>query len=196
MIPANYIGAATPLGPGDLADAAKAMGVEPAVVAAVCDVESAGSGFLPDRRPKILFEAHTFHTLTKGQWDRTHPNVSSPVWDHSLYGAAGAPQYDRLAEAYALASEAAWRAASWGRFQIMGDNYAAAGFADAEGFVEAMCASERAHLDAFCAFCKHGNLVRLLVAKNWIAFARQYNGPGQVEHYAAALASAYKRHAV
>src|ERR1051326_4047275 len=96
-MPDNFCGAATPLADADLDAAAAEFGCERAVIDAVCDVESSGGGFLPDRRPKILFEAHAFHTVTGGRWDRTNPNISSPVWDRSLYGAAGSHQYDRLA---------------------------------------------------------------------------------------------------
>ncbi|MBV8493001.1 MAG: DUF3380 domain-containing protein, partial [Alphaproteobacteria bacterium] len=91
---------------------------------AVCDVESAGSGFLPDTRPKLLFEAHVFGKLTRHCWDDAHPNISAPSWDRALYGPPGAHQYDRLEEALALDATAALEAASWGLFQILGSNFA------------------------------------------------------------------------
>jgi len=191
----DFHGAAVPLSAADLDAAAAAIGCERAVVDAVCDVESAGSGFLADGRPKILFEAHVFHQLTDGQWDRSHPNISSPEWDRGLYGAAGAHQYDRLAEAIGLDRDSALQSASWGRFQIMGRNYRMVGFADVEAMVDAMCAREAAHLDAFRAFCRQAGLISALKDRDWASFARGYNGPGQVEHYAAALAAAYARHA-
>ena len=190
----EFAGAATPLGPTDIADLAAQLGVEPAAIEAVCDIESAGSGFLPDNRPRILFESHLFHSLTGGRYDRTHPGISTPTWVRN-YGAAGAHQYDRLAEAIPLDRTAALESASWGRFQILGANYAACGFGTIETFVAAMTGSEKAQLDAFAAFCRHGDLLRFLAAKNWTAFARGYNGPGQVDTYAADLAQAYARHA-
>lgn len=189
----EFAGTATPLGPNDIADAAKALVVSPAAIWAVCDVESNGNGFLPDKRPQILFESHQFHSLTQGRFDHTHPGISTAEWVHN-YGAAGAHQYDRLAEALALDLNAALESASWGRFQIMGSNFAACGFNDVGSYVEAMEISEKAHLDAFDAFCRHGNLVRFLAIKNWTAFARGYNGPGQVDLYASRLAAAYSKH--
>ena len=110
--------------------------MQPAAIWAVCDIESAGGGFLPDTRPKILLEAHIFGGLTQHRWDATHPNVSSPSWDRSLYGAAGAHQYDRLAEAIALDRAAALESASWGMFQILGTNHAACGFPGVEDYVD------------------------------------------------------------
>jgi hypothetical protein len=195
-IPLDFRGAATPLTPADLAAAATALDCDLAAVEAVCDVESAGGGFLGngDGRPKILFEAHTFHGLTAGRWDRSNPNVSSPAWDRSLYGAAGAHQYDRLAEAIALDRTAALQSASWGRFQVMGENFAVCGFPDVESFVGAMCEGEAQHLAAFVAFCRHGRLDAALADQDWATFALHYNGPGQVDHYAAMIGAAYARH--
>lgn len=119
----DFQGKATPLDDADIVAEAQRLGCEPAAIWAVCEVESAGSGFLPDGRPKILFEAKAFHTQTDGAYDGSHPNISSPSWDRSLYGASGAHQYVRLAEAVALDREAALNSASWGRFQIMGFNH-------------------------------------------------------------------------
>ena len=49
----NFTGAATPLSDADIIAQAASLAVEPAALWAVCDVESAGGGFLPDKRPKI-----------------------------------------------------------------------------------------------------------------------------------------------
>lgn len=192
----EFVGAATPLAPHDIAAAAAQLQCEAAAIWAVCDVESAGGGFLPDRRPKILFEAHVFGRLTGHRWDAAHPNVSAPAWDRALYGAAGAHQYERLAEAMALDRDAALQAASWGLFQVMGLNYAACGFASVEVYVAAMCAGEGAQLVAFAAFCRHNRLDRFLRAHDWTGFALGYNGPGEAANdYDARLAAAYRRHA-
>jgi hypothetical protein len=192
----DFAGAATPLGPDDVVAAATRLQCESAAVWAVCDVESAGGGFLPDKRPKILFEAQVFGQLTQHRWDASHPNVSSPTWNRALYGAAGAHQYDRLAEAIALDRDAALEAASWGMFQILGLNFAQCGFAGVEDYVTAMCASEGAQLTAFCAFCQKGGLDAYLRAHDWTHFALGYNGPGEAANgYDTKLAAAYQRRA-
>jgi len=190
----DFTGAATPLGPDDIAAAAAGMQCEPAAIQAVCDIESAGGGFLPDKRPKILFEAQVFGRLTQHRWDAAHPNISSASWDRMLYGAAGAHQYDRLAEAIALDQAAALQSASWGMFQILGLNYAACDFPDVDHYVAVMCASEGGQLAAFVAFCRYNRLDRYLRAHDWTGFALAYNGPGEAENdYAAKLAAAYAR---
>jgi N-acetylmuramidase-like protein len=192
----EFTGPATPLASTDIAVVAASLQCEPAAIWAVCDVESSGGGFLSDTRPKILFEAHLFGNLTGHQFDASHPDISSPVWDRALYGAPGVHQYDRLAEAMTLDRPAALQAASWGMFQIVGLNFAACGFAGIEEYVAAMCESEGAQLAAFAAFCRHGGLDQRLRAHDWTGFALAYNGPGEAENdYAAKLAAAYARRA-
>jgi hypothetical protein len=192
----EFSGPATPLSEGDIIAEAQILGCEPAAIWAVCDVESNGSGFLPDGRPKILFEAKSFHTLTGGRYDRSYPNISSPTWNRSLYGPSGAHQYDRLASAIELDRTAALESASWGRFQIMGSNYKICGYSDVETFVQDMVASEANHLKAFTAFCRSNKIVNDLITHDWAHFALRYNGPGQVPYYAQRIDEAYQRHLV
>ena len=191
----EFVGTATPLSEADIAEAAARLGIEPAVVAAVAEVESAGGGFLTDKRPKILYEAHIFSRLTAHRYDASHPNISAPAWNRSLYGASGAHQYDRLHQAMKLDRPAALQSASWGRFQILGQNYSIAGFQTVEAFVAAMCDGEADHLQAFISFCAARDIIRHLATHDWRAFTKVYNGPGQVDHYAQKIAEAYQRHA-
>ncbi len=190
----EFSGAAIPLNDADIVVEATKLGCEPAAILAVNDVESAGSGFLPDKRPKILVEAHYFHTLTNGRYDRSDPNISSPVWDRSLYGSSGAHQYTRLAEAIALNRTAALESASWGRFQIMGANFEECGYTDVEAYVQAMVDDEANHLFAFGNFCTASGITRFLISHDWAHFALRYNGSGNVSDYAWKLADAYDRH--
>lgn len=190
----EFAGAATRLAAADIDNAADELRCDPAVIQAVCDVESAGHGFLPDGRPTILFEAHSFYTLTRGKFGQS--NISSPIWNRSLYGAAGAHQYDRLSQAIALERGAALESASWGLFQIMGSNFAACGFDNVEAFVAAMAESEARHLAAFVSFCQTNRLDAYLRANppDFTAFARGYNGPAYAENsYDTKLAAAYRK---
>lgn len=190
----EFTGAATPLAASDVVALAAELRCEPAAIWAVCDVESAGSGFLPDKRPKILYEAHIFGRLTGHRFDRSHPNISAPWWNRALYGAPGAHQYDRLAMAIGLDRAAALQSASWGMFQIVGMNFAACGFKAVEDYVTAMCDGEGAQLAAFGAFCVHEELDKALRAQDWTRFALGYNGSGEAQNgYDAKLAAAYRR---
>jgi hypothetical protein len=53
-------GKGKPLSEGGLSQAGKTLGVELPALWAVMTVETKGCGFLPDRRPLILFERHVF----------------------------------------------------------------------------------------------------------------------------------------
>lgn len=177
-----------------LDDAAR-LGVEPAEVLAVAEVESNGGGFLPDGRPVILFEALWFHKLTGGRFDGGYPQISAPVWDRSLYR-GGTAEWDRLNMAMQLDAAAALQSASWGAFQIMGFNYRACGFGSVTQFVDAMRRNLDDQIAAFTAFIQANPAMhQALRAKDWTTFARLYNGPGAVATYAAKIATAYQLHA-
>ncbi len=191
-----FSGPARPLAPDDLDRAAAALGCERAVVEAVLTVETGGAGgFLRDGsgRPRILFEAHIFSRETAGQFNASHPSLSRAQRDATLY-LGGAAEYGRLNAAMVLDKTAAIRATSWGLFQIMGFNFAAAGFPDPWAYVEAQTESEGAHLDAFVAFCTANRLGGFLRARAWAEFARRYNGPAFRENaYDTKLEAAYQR---
>jgi hypothetical protein len=174
----------------DFAAAADALAIEVAMIKAVAQVESPRGPFDPKGRPEILFERHYFHRLTHGQFAHSDPDICNSA--AGGYGKFSA-QYGKLQRAYALNRDAALRSASWGRFQIMGDNFEAAGFDSAAGFVQAMTTSEAEHLNAFVNFVKSNNkMVTALRAKDWAGFARKYNGPGfAANRYDTKLKNAY-----
>jgi hypothetical protein len=177
------------------AEIATQLGCEPAVVLAVAEVESGGRHDLPDGRPQILFEAHWFSKLTKGKYDASHPGISSPVWDRSLYK-GGAAEYGRLNAAIALDAEAALQSASWGLFQIMGFNHKAAGFERVTDFVNFIKGPDDSDMEAFCNFVKaNPKILKAMQEKDWKTFALHYNGPGAVASYSAKMADAYAKFA-
>lgn len=182
------------LSQADYIAAAEALGTDVATVRAVAEIESAGSGFLPDGRPKILFEAHVFSRRTNGAYDGSHPEISSAKWNRALY-AGGAAEYKRLEEAAQLNRPAALESASWGMFQIMGFNAKRCGFATLQAFINAMYRSEGAQLMAFVAFVKAAGLDDELRRGDMLGFAVGYNGPRQAEnHYSEKLYAALARH--
>jgi hypothetical protein len=169
------------------------------VRASILDLDGPG-GFLDGPHlPKILFEAHIFDRETKGVHRAKHPNLSSPRWNKALY-VGGQGEYERLHRAMQLDRRAALRSASWGRYQIMGFNHKAAGFATVEAFVDAMKEGERRHLEAFVAFIKSNKLVDAFRAisddpEGCRAFAKGYNGAGyEKNNYHRKLANAHRKH--
>lgn len=171
----NFAGKSIALSPSGLAGLAILLGVGLPEILAVLSVETRGAGFLTDRRPQILFERHIFSKLTGGQYDVSNSDVSAPT--QGGYGAPGTHQYDRIAAAIALNSDAALQSTSWGIGQVMGENHAAAGYPDAETMVSAMIDSEDAQLSAVVGFIAANGLARYLQVHDWSSFARGYNGP-------------------
>lgn len=189
-------GTAAALGDADFRRAAQALNCDVACVRAVAEVESNGHGFLPSGQPKILFEAHVFARLTGGAFTASHPNISSTRANKTLYGAAGEHQYDRLALAQALDHQAALSSASWGLFQVMGFNHAAAGYPSVTDYVAAMFTDEGHHLDAMVGFLKANHLDAALRTKDWERFTRGYNGKGGIANgYHLRLGKAFARFA-
>lgn len=72
----------------DYEQAAEALGCEVAVIKAVAEVESNGSGFNANGTPKTLFEGHWFHKLTKGRHTgiTKYTSISYPKWTRVFYG--------------------------------------------------------------------------------------------------------------
>ena len=169
-----FEGKAKPLSSAGLAAALARLGVDAPALWAVLTVETSGCGFLPDRRPKILFERHWFSRLTQGQFDAQAPDVSNPI--SGGYGAAGAFQYQRLAKAIALNRAAALKSTSWGLGQVMGFNATKVGFSNVNALVAASLESEDAQLGAMAAFIAQANLAAAMRSADWAAFAFSYNG--------------------
>lgn len=174
-----------------IALAAKRLGVDVPTVRAVAEVESNGQGFLPDGRPKILFERHIFSRLTDRKFDAGHPDISNP--DLGNYD-GGAAEYNRLYRALQLDAEAAVQSASFGAFQILGMNWKLCGERSLHGFVFAMHHDADAHLHLFTSFVLNRGIADELQRKDWSGFAKVYNGPNySAGHYDSKLAAAYTR---
>lgn len=160
----------------------------------MAEVEAPRGGFGPDGRPTILFEGHVFYRETVGKYARSHPTLCHPAWTRKWYAKTQDGEHARLADAIRLDRAAALKSTSWGKFQIMGFNHAAAGYDDLEAFVAAMGLTERHQLDAFVALLRAWNLDAVLRAHDWPAFAKRYNGPRYAENrYDAKLALAYAK---
>jgi hypothetical protein len=164
------------------------LGVGMAEFWAVIEIEARGEGFFvggdKHRLPQILYERHIFSRETGHRFDGARPDISSRT---GYIFETGAPardrygplddQYPRLVEAAALDREAALKSASWGLGQIMGFNFAPAGYGDVETFVAAMRRSEDLQFEAFTNFLINMELAGKLRARDWAEFARGYNGP-------------------
>lgn len=201
----------------DYVAAAKRLGCDVRMVYAIKRVESAGKGFTADGEPLILFERHYFYrqflehlqpgqTLMQRKEQREEIMRSNRdiCWPQQLSLKSSAPdvdrygpsswQYPRLARARAFSDTAGLESASFGLFQIMGENWSRIGWSSVQAFHRAMQASERDHLDAFVGFCfsKRG-LVEAIRDQDFNTVAKLYNGAGAVSVYGPKLRDAFQR---
>lgn len=172
--------------------AAANLGCEVAAIKAVAKVEAPKGPFLDTGEPPVLFERHIFHRQTSGKWSASHPSISNPR--AGGYGKES-EQHNRLQLAAGLDRDAALKSASWGAFQIMGFNHVAAGHLTLQGFINAMYRDADSQLQAFVSFIRSDKrLLDAIRAKDWVTFARIYNGPGYAAHnYHGRIADAYRQ---
>lgn len=190
----------------DYSRAAKALDVPVAAIRAVTEVESKGSGFLPDGRPVILFERHIMrHRLLQvGRKDVGDLQTKFPSIVNSKPGGykGGAAEHERLGVAATINRQCALESCSWGLFQIMGFHWKALGYESVQAFVNAVYRSEAGQLDAFVRFIKADQkLLKAIRAQDWKTFAKVYNGPAYdrgdkdpTNDYDVRLAAAFSRH--
>lgn len=180
------------LTPSDFIDDAKALGVEVIDIMTVFNVESKGYGYDSTDFPKTLFEGHKFHAATGGKFDQIAPDLSYPVWTKKFYRDEKGER-ERLARAIALDRNAALESASWGAPQIMGFNWKDCGCSSIQDFVNKMILSSDSQLALFTKLILSWGLQGALKAHNWEAFAKRYNGTGQVAEYARLMRLEYTR---
>jgi len=187
------------ISPQQYAQVAKTLGCEVAAIKAVEKVESSGTGFRKDGRPKILFEGHIFwkQLLAAGKdpakLRKGNEDILYPVWDAAIVREAyKLDQYARLDKARAIDEAAALKSASWGAFQIMGFNHKSCGFSTVQQFVKAQ-QDEFEQLNAFCNYLQSTHLNVNLQHRDWKGFARGYNGPEYYKNqYDSKLQKAYE----
>jgi hypothetical protein len=175
----------------DIAQAAGLLQAEPAKIWAIYSVESSGRAFA-EGRPTILFEPHRFSRSTAHRYDASHPRLSSRAWNRKLYPASQEGRWAQLLDAVALDVDAGFMSASYGGFQILGENYAACGAISPWAFAWTQSQTEGDQLAAFVRFVEARGLKSALQRGDWAAFARGYNGTAYRENrYDARLAAAY-----
>lgn len=187
----------------DYENAANALGVEVEVVKAIKDVESSGSGYVFSNHPKILFEGHVFWKQLKNIHIEPSNHKDSDIlystWTKDHYKGDVA-EYVRLQKARQININAANASASWGLFQIMGNNYKLCGCDSISDFVKRMCMSESEQLMLFVEYIKKRKLHQYLKPDHtgnipWAEFARRYNGAGYEKNkYHIKLKEAYEKY--
>ncbi|MEH3040499.1 MAG: N-acetylmuramidase family protein [Sphingomonas paucimobilis] len=187
-------------GPGGISEAtyvdiAARLECETAAVKALVETEVAIRGpYDSAGRPTILFERHKFHAHTNGRFAAAHPDICNAT--PGGYG-RDSEQYPKLERAMALNRAAALKSASWGAFQILGENHVQARHSTVEAFVDAMKKSLLLQVEAFLAFVRADRrLLSAIRSRNWPEFARIYNGPSYKKYkYDEKMRTNYQKYA-
>ena len=188
--------------PADFELAAASLRVPVAAIRAFAEVESRGTGFLPDDRPVILFERHIFrrqlisHGATLAfiaDLDKSRPDICNEK--AGGYGSSN-KEWQRLDDAVKIHRVAALESASYGAFQVMGFNWIRCGYPHVQELVNAMFRSSYDHLDSFVRFIQSdAKLLKALRAQDWPTCARLYNGSNySINQYDTRLAKAFERY--
>lgn len=160
---------------------------------AILAVETSGFGFLADRRPKILYERHVFHSLTGGRFSAANPDISN---SGSGGYEGGAAEYGRLKRAMMLDRRAALESTSWGLGQVMGLHAVRLGYANVDAMIEEFKKGEDAQLAGCVTFIIDRKALHdALMEKDWARFAFFYNGKGYARNaYDRKLAAAFGKY--
>lgn len=192
----NFVGKAKRLDDIDLPKIGKLIGVGEDEIHAILDTETRGTGFDSKNRPIILFEPHIFYKQLAVHRPKDLDKAISQGLAYKTWGSKPYPKdsYPRLEDAIEIDLELGLRSASWGLGQIMGFNFAMAGYKSAEAMVEKFKDDEEDHLLAMIKFIIAAGLDDELRRKDWAGFARGYNGPGFAKNkYDQKLAAAYAK---
>lgn len=191
----------TPVTANEIRRVAVEFGIEPAALLAVAEVESGGAVFaLIDNRqePLIRFEGHYFDRRLSGnalEVART-AGLASPNAGAIINPAAQAARWRMLEHAAAIDRQAAYESVSWGLGQVMGAHWASLGFSSVDALVAEARTGAAGQARLMAKFIEKAALRPSLLAHDWEAFARGYNGPNYRKNaYHAKLATAYRKFA-
>lgn len=190
-----------PLSNEDIKKVSEEIGCDYASIMAVREIESGGSGFTSEGRPKILFEGHVFWSelkklgLDPNKYLQGNQNILYPKWTKQFYTKGGDTEYTRINKAFLISSEAALKSASCGLFQIMGNNFKLCNCQNPGEYWKKSFISELEQFKLFINFINSRGLVKYLKEHNFSKFAYYYNGPGYAQNqYDIKLEKAYNKY--
>lgn len=180
---------------------ARRMAIEPAALAAIVEVESAGQLFaIVDGRPEplIRFEGHWFDRRLTGdaRIAARKAGLANPTAGKVKNPASQARRWDMLRRAEEIDRRAALESVSWGIGQVMGGNWKILGFGSVDDLVEEARAGAAGQLRLMTRFLQAAGLSEAIARHDWAKVARSYNGAGfRSNNYDRRIAAAYDRYA-
>jgi hypothetical protein len=184
----------------EITEAAKSLGIEPAALLAVAEVESGGQAFAlvtGRREPLIRFEGHYFdrRLSEENRAIARAAGLASPVAGAIANPPTQAERWVLLRRAVEIDAKAAYESVSWGLGQVMGAHWAWLGYASVDAMVAEARESVAGQARLMALYIEKAGLAQALRGRDWEAFARGYNGPGyKTFAYDEKIAAAYDRY--
>jgi len=184
----------------EITQAAAALGLEPASLLAVAEVESGGQAFaMVDgrREPLIRFEGHYFDRRLDeaGRALAREKGLAAPVAGAIANPATQEARWRMLRQAAAIDARAAYESVSWGLGQVMGAHWAWLGYASVDALVAEARSGIAGQTRLMALYIDKAGLAAALRDGDWNAFARGYNGPAYKQNrYDARIAAACARY--
>lgn len=190
----NFKGKAEKLTSGALATLSVHLGCEIATLRSIIQVETGGSGYDKQGRPKALFEPHIFYRLIADDKESLRRAIAEGVaYKYQGHRPYPMDSYPHIMAAMKINPAAALMATSWGLPQILGENFKECGYPSVLVMVLAFMAGEDGQVAAMAGFMRSAGLLEALRTRDWKRIERVYNGPLGWKHgYARRLAVAYR----
>ncbi|MEW6263368.1 MAG: N-acetylmuramidase domain-containing protein [Thermodesulfobacteriota bacterium] len=154
---------------------AKDHGLPLEAALAVLAVESGGNAYDP------ISGLVTIRVELPGRWPHGEAKF------RATYGYGQAAELKAITAWAAKDPLAAYELTSWGLCQTLGKNHKSLGYPSPYDLAVAYQDNVCAQIAGFFAFIEANGLTGAVRSGDWETFARVYNGPGQVAHYAGAI---------
>ncbi|MEE9315170.1 MAG: N-acetylmuramidase domain-containing protein [Rhizobiaceae bacterium] len=183
----------------EIAKIAKRLKIPAAALLAVAEVESGGRVMAKVRgrkEPVIRFEGHYFNRFLKGgaKLEARAEGLASSRAGGVKNPRSQAGRWKLLNRAIRINRTAALSSVSWGLGQVMGAHWQWLGY----GSVDALVAEARSgvvgQVELMARYIEKAGLIYALQERDWVAFARRYNGPAFAKNkYDKKMAEAFTR---
>lgn len=162
---------------------AKRIGIEVAMIQAIAKQESKRNSFWEEGQATILFERHKMWEYLKKDLNKTDEELiklkeqDSSIVNNTAGGYGKySEQYTKLEKAKKLDYTTALKACSWGKFQVMGFNYAVK-YSSPEEMEKAVNMCELQQFYFFLGYLENtSGMIQAIKNKNWESIASKYNG--------------------
>jgi len=171
--------------------------IEEAALLAVVEVESSGTSLWKVGSvmlPAIRFEGHYFYQRLSGA--KLQEAIEQGLANRKAGGVKNpksyADRYELLNRAKKIDLNAALESTSWGAGQVMGAHWKALGYKSVLDLTQAAL-TIHGQIEMMVRFIVHNGLDKAIRNKDWLTFARGYNGKEQ-KGYDKRIAEAYARY--